>query len=158
MTLLILWDIIENKRHFWFYVSALQHPLLVCNSSNMWYRFHFIFQCLTSTPHTSDEGVALDILGQTQCRPPQGPARGLFQQVVDVLVVDFTEWNPNRKLSVWFQVQADVLLCSHSQHGVCKVEHTGMVLHLSITWFTANLRGHKCWQCKYVVITNITSN
>lgn len=74
---------------------------------------------VTPTLRTFDKGVALDILRQAQSSPPGGPAGRRLQQVVDVLVVDLTEGNPNGELDVWLHLQAD-LVGGHAQHaGLC---------------------------------------
>lgn len=59
---------------------------------------------------TSDKSVALDVLRQAQCDPPRRPAGRHLEEVVDVLVIDFTERNPNRELDVGFQGQTDFVL------------------------------------------------
>lgn len=59
---------------------------------------------------TFDERVALDVLREAQRRPPARPAGQRLQQVVDVLVVDLAEGNPNGELDVRLRLQRHLVL------------------------------------------------
>lgn len=66
---------------------------------------------------TFDEGIALDVLRQAEHSPPRRPTGYDFQQVMNVLIVDFTERNPNRK----FDLKADFVISRWFCHRrVCK--------------------------------------
>lgn len=75
--------------------------------------------CITpgDPTRTFDEGVALDVLWQAEHSPPRSPTGYHLQQVMNVLIVDFTERNPNRK----FDLEADFVISSWFCHRrVCK--------------------------------------
>lgn len=71
---------------------------------------------------TFDKRVALDVLRQAQGGSPRGPSGYHLQQVMDVLIVYFTERDPNWKLGVRLHIQGDFVLgcSSHAQlRGAC---------------------------------------
>lgn len=69
------------------------------------------------TLQTFHKGVAHDVLRQAQGSPPLSAAGHRVQEVMNVLVVDFTEGNPNRELDVWFQLQVHSVVCHDGRLG-----------------------------------------
>lgn len=69
------------------------------------YSIHFVESL------TFNECVALDVLREAQCCPPGHSTGHRLQKVMDVLIVDLTERNPNGILDVRLHLQDDFILC-----------------------------------------------